>query len=110
MVITVEVTDPIEGTRRPIEVAFGRERFALRLTEAKRLRDSLSIAIAEVGSHFQCSDSERVYGCLWRCAFAGSVKIGDKWYCKRHAKKAAEDLPEPIIQAIESAIAKAEGL
>ena len=63
----------------------------LTFAQAEKLRGELSDAVAAIWQHFQCSDEAGTKSCPgWRCPAKGSIKIAGKYYCKRHAKKAAK--------------------
>jgi hypothetical protein len=54
--------------------------------QARKLSRELSAAVDKIEYHFRCADEHDFMGHIIQCYARGSVKIGERWYCKTHAK------------------------
>jgi hypothetical protein len=61
----------------------------LTLPTAKKLLLDLSAAVAKVDAYYQCGLMRDGALRKWRCPSRGSVRIGEAFYCKVHARQIA---------------------
>jgi hypothetical protein len=85
------VADPAKEL--PIRISTVAGTFALALPTAKALLKDLSAAVKTVDEYFRCVHtrpwlSDPNHGKI-RCPNRGSVRIGDAFYCKVHARQIA---------------------
>jgi hypothetical protein len=71
----------------PIRVHVPGMNYLLTLKQAQRFLRELEKSVKAVERHFVCAHEDSWARQTIRCWSLGSVKIGKRYYCKRHAKR-----------------------